>query len=249
MTTAGQTIMHPQRARKSPIKRRSLIALPTAKQKLEVTRSQTPQELSLEETISDLRKDSLIVDCGCFGWTLAELCSIHSHRLIGLDRKEPAGKPDWARFATMNDSVIDLNDDCADLTVASHIIEHIQEPISFFCELARITKPGGLIWIEAPSELSALKISTDNPYDNSFESFWDDPTHVRPWTPAALYRLALSCYCRPLFCQRGISGGIPVSRLLAQKPTNCNGRPASTYVSLKDVAPGAEAAWNAIWNQ
>lgn len=53
----------------------------------------------------------------------------------------------------------------------------------------RITRRGGVIWIEAPSELAVQPVSSSDAEDHSFESFWDDPTHIRPWTPGALYRL------------------------------------------------------------
>ena len=197
--------------------------------------------------IADLPAESAVLDIGCFGWRLAQACADHGHRLIGLDRTEPPGRPAGAGFAVMNDAQIDLADDSGQLTVAAHVLEHMDQPIPFFAELARVTAPGGLIWIEAPSELSAIPRASDDPADHAFVSFWDDPTHVRPWTPAAFYRLALSCQCVPLGCGRTETGGIPVSRMLARKPFNVQGRPQTTYVSLLGVEPGLEAAWRATW--
>ena len=198
-------------------------------------------------TIADLPARSAVLDIGCFGWRLAQDCAKNGHRLIGLDRTEPPGRPAEAQFALMDGVQIALADDLGHLTVAAHVLEHIDQPVLFFAELARVTAPGGLIWIEAPSELSAIPRASDTPADHAFVSFWDDPTHVRPWTPAALYRLALSCQCLPLACGRSQTGGIPVSRMLARKPLEVHGRPSTTYVSLADVAPGLEAAWRATW--
>jgi len=197
--------------------------------------------------IADLPQDSLVLDIGCFGWRLAQACASHGHRLIGLDRAEPPDRPAAAGFALMNGVQLDLPDDLGHLTVAAHVLEHLDQPILFFAELARVTAPGGLIWIEAPSELSAMPRASDDPADHAFVSFWDDPTHVRPWTPAAFYRLALSCQCLPLACGRAQTGGIPVSRMLARKPLDVHGRPPTTYVSLLGVEPGLEAAWRAVW--
>ena len=199
------------------------------------------------QTIRDLPPQSTVLDIGCFGWRLAQACADHGHRMTGLDRKEPPGRPVGAGFAVMNGAQIDVADDCGHLTVAAHVLEHIDQPVAFFAELARVTAPGGWIWIEAPSELSAMPRASDDAADQAFVSFWDDPTHVRPWTPAALYRLALSCQCMPLFCGRAETGGIPVSRMLARKPFEVRGRPPVTYVSLAGVEPGLAAAWRAVW--
>ena len=207
-------------------------------------------DLPLLDTLTLLRRlppASRIADCGCFGWTLGPVCEELGHSLIGIDREEPPRRPRAARFVPMSGSTLHLPDDQVDLVVATHILEHLVDPTGFFGELARIVKPGGLVWIESPSELSALRPTTSDPTEHAFESFWDDPTHVRPWPPGALYRLALSRQCRPLQCGRGVTGGIPVSRLLARKPLDVQGVPPARFVSLKDVPPGLERAWRAVW--
>jgi SAM-dependent methyltransferase len=201
----------------------------------------------VERIIERLRPGSRVTDVGCYGWTLSAACLKGGYLYTGLDRVEPPGKPLTAAFATMAGHVLHVADDGAELTVASHVLEHLPDPIAFFGELARITAPGGLLWLEAPSELSAAGRSSDDPEDHAFLSFWDDPTHVRPWTPGALYRLALSWRCRPLQCGRATSGDIPVSRLLAQKPADQPGRPRNAFVSLNGVPPGVDAAWRHLW--
>ena len=142
---------------------------------------------------------------------------------------------------------IELDDDVADVVVASHILEHIQEPVAFMRELMRITRPGGVIWIEAPSELAAMTCASNDPEDHSFSSFWDDPTHVRPWSPGAMYRLALSCQCMPVAISRCDAGGIPSTRMIGRKPMDCHAAPSTRYVSLRNVSPGIENAWDHVW--
>jgi len=142
---------------------------------------------------------------------------------------------------------ISVPDGIGDLVVASHVLEHIQSPLSFFLELTRITRPEGMIWVESPSELSALKNGSDDPQDHSFESFWDDPTHIRPWTPGALYRLAIGCGVVPKAIGRVESDGIPSVRMLAQKPKFWLGRDKPRYVGLRCVAPGIKNAWAHVW--
>ena len=63
----------------------------------------------------------------------------------------------------MSGPQLHLDDDAGHLTVASHVLEHIDQPVAFFAELVRVTAPGGLIWIEAPSELSAMPRASDLP--------------------------------------------------------------------------------------
>lgn len=203
--------------------------------------------VTLDQVVEKLPRGSRVVDVGCFGWTLGRPCAAAGHCLIGVDRAEPPGRPEGAGFATMQGSQLTLPDDCAELVVASHVLEHLTDPVTLFGELARIAAPGAFIWVESPSELAALGRSTDDPTDHSFKSFWDDPTHVRPWPPAALYRLALSWKCTPVETGRARAGDIPVARLLAKKPTGAKGRTPYSFVSLRDVPPGLQAAWAAVW--
>lgn len=207
----------------------------------------SPLVAELSSVIEGLPEGSRITDIGCFGWSLAGACAKRGHILTGVDRSEPPGRPDGSRFATMQGSKLTLPDDCSDLTVASHVLEHLSDPVELFGELARVTEPEGLIWVESPSELSALARGTDDPSDHTFKSFWDDPTHVRPFSPGALYRLALSWKCTPVQVGRAQIGDLPVARLLARKGHGQRGRTRYSFVSLKDVPPGLEAAWRAVW--
>lgn len=188
-----------------------------------------------------------VVDCGCYGWRLVEHCRLVGAQLIGVDQAEPPEIPSGVKFARILGHAIDLGDDVADVVVASHILEHLQEPIAFMRELIRITKPGGLVWVEAPSELAEMAASSNDPEDHSFQSFWDDPTHVRPWSPGAMYRLALSCQCLPIAISRCDAGGIPSTRMVGRKPINCHAAPPTRYVSLRGVGPGVLDAWNHVW--
>ncbi|NTG78131.1 class I SAM-dependent methyltransferase [Agrobacterium rhizogenes] len=201
--------------------------------------------MSKIEELLGAKRHQTIADIGCFGWNLAKLCQEHEHSYIGIDRVEPPGRPSQASFRTMDGHKIHIEDDSADLTIASHVIEHLLDPVAFAVELARITRPGGLIYIEAPSELSAFEKSDDDVEAHGFDSFWDDPTHIRPFPPGALYRLAISVGVVPAALRRDIAGTIPVVCLVARVPFS--GSLGSRYVSFKDVAPGLESAYQAIW--
>jgi SAM-dependent methyltransferase len=195
--------------------------------------------------IDRLPRGRTVVDVDCFGWLLGAACVRRQCAYIGVDRREPPGRPAHADFATMDGHRLDLADDVADLAVASHVIEHLREPVEFVGELARITRPGGRIFIEAPSELSAMPPSSDDAQDHSFDSFWDDPTHVRPYTLGALYRLAVSAGLRPERITRGINGTIPVVSMVAK--VLFAGAVDVRYCSFKEVPSGWVNAMRAVW--
>lgn len=69
-------------------------------------------------------------------------------------------------------------EDCSiDIAVCLALIEHLQDPGHFLAETFRVLKPGGLLWLSTPDiEACGAK-------------FWNDPTHVHPYTRASLRTL------------------------------------------------------------
>lgn len=64
-----------------------------------------------------------------------------------------------------------------DIAVCLALIEHLQDPGHFLAETLRVLKPGGLLWLSTPDiEACGTK-------------FWNDPTHVHPYTRASLRML------------------------------------------------------------
>ncbi|MBX6367979.1 MAG: class I SAM-dependent methyltransferase [Rhodospirillales bacterium] len=153
----------------------------------------------LESLVRALPSDARVLDVGCLGWTVAALRPELRH--AGCDIEEPDKIPEGAEFRVVDlrEGPLPFEDDRFDLVVASHVIEHLPNPIPAFGEMLRVCRPGGLVYVEAPSDRSAL-YSWGGRQDRAFIfSFYDDPTHVgRPWTPQALYRLALYHGCEPV---------------------------------------------------
>jgi SAM-dependent methyltransferase len=201
------------------------------------------------DLVRGLRPGATVADVGCHGWLLDEASRASGVRYLGVDRVEPPARPAQARFVRASDDGIDLPDDHCELVVASHVLEHVTDPIEFMAELVRIVKPGGLLRMESPSELGCQTVASGDVEDQRFLSFWDDPTHVRPWTPGAFYRLAISCQAVPLAIQRGQAGDVPVSTMLAIKPPHVRGKPATRYVTLKNVSYGLRAAYETVWGR
>lgn len=144
-----------------------------------------------------------LLDVGCLHFRVAKLCTDLGRsdlQQFGTDYMDltTEAPPNCAfRRADLSRERIPFPDDSFDLVVASHIIEHLPNPIEFARELVRVTKPGGLIYVEAPSERALWLPSMPFQHNRFFSlNFFDDPTHqLRPWPPQALHRLfrCLSC--------------------------------------------------------
>ncbi len=152
----------------------------------------------IEKLYARIKNDGHVLDVGCFGFAQVELAKrlgLLSLHHSGVDYCEVKGKlpPDFIfRKADLSKEPIPFEDDQFDLVVASHIIEHVKDPINLFGECARVCKPGGYLYFEAPSERSLLLPSMPFEREKFFSlSFFDDPTHLsRPWPPQSFFRLA-----------------------------------------------------------
>ena len=147
--------------------------------------------------------DGSVLDVGCLGFKQmqgAHSLGLHGLRHHGVDFSEPEdGVPDGFDFrqCDLDQDGIPFDDDSFDLVIASHVIEHLHDPVGFFGECMRVCRPGGMLYLEAPSDRSALVPSF--PFlmkRHLIMSFYDDPTHVsRPWTPQALHRMTAYYDC------------------------------------------------------
>jgi SAM-dependent methyltransferase len=161
-------------------------------------------KLPLRRVMRNSSKGANVLDVGCIGFkTLrhAEAVERPDLKHYGVDYGVPENLPDGYTFkrCDLDLEEIPFSADTFDLTIASHVIEHLRDPIRFFIDLVRVTKPGGTVYIEAPSERSLKLNGMPFGYDDfRTVSFYDDPTHLgRPWTPQALYRLGCCCSCVP----------------------------------------------------
>jgi ubiquinone/menaquinone biosynthesis C-methylase UbiE len=122
------------------------------------------------------KPSDMILEVGCGqGDFLAECLSAHK-KAVGLDSSRQ-----WVKFCfdrglsvLQGDSVaLPFKDNSFDILFCHSVIEHVPHEQTMK-ELHRVTKPEGLLILSAPTPA---------------DSFWDDPTHVRPFTPKSLKTL------------------------------------------------------------
>ena len=67
-----------------------------------------------------------------------------------------------------------IKNNSVDLIVSLAVIEHLWDPTCFISEVFRCLKPGGLVYLSTPN------------FKLDWKNFYNDPTHVRPYTPESL---------------------------------------------------------------
>lgn len=73
---------------------------------------------------------------------------------------------------------VDMADNSADVILSYSVIEHLSNPTNFFNEAKRLLKIDGYMIIETPN------------WEYCQKTFYDDYTHVKPYTPASLKAIA-----------------------------------------------------------
>jgi SAM-dependent methyltransferase len=155
---------------------------------------------NLARFLRRLPAGAAVMDYGCFDAAVADYCK-ERHPDMAIDscdiRTPEVAMESFRAFILLDrsDGTLPIDSAQYDGVIVSHVLEHVPNPIEAVSEILRILKPGGHVYIETPSEKSLQTSSNSDYKKHGFFSFWDDPTHIRPWTPAALYRLAVGFGC------------------------------------------------------
>jgi 2-polyprenyl-3-methyl-5-hydroxy-6-metoxy-1,4-benzoquinol methylase len=104
-------------------------------------------------------------------------------------------------------------DGAADIVAAIEVIEHLENPRAFARELTRVTRPGGLIVVTTPNQLSFLSKLT-LVLKNHFNAFGPKsyPAHLSALLEIDLLRIAQECGLSSASIRYTNSGRIPGTR-------------------------------------
>jgi SAM-dependent methyltransferase len=184
------------------------------------------------------------VDVGCGRGALAIQARAQGRfdRYVGCDLVAYPDFPGdgWARFvqADLNLAPYPLPEGEADATVSIETIEHLENPRAFVRELVRVTRPGGVIVITTPNQLSLLSKLTLLA-KNQFNAFQEAPglypAHVTALLEVDLRRIALESGLEEIEIRYSGSGRIPFTG--ARWPPALRGRAFSDNVALRARRP------------
>ena len=151
---------------------------------------------AVEEVLARRGAGGTLADIGCGKGLLWERLRPRFTRCIRVDAMRFEGLPPDVDFhaADLDKDPLPLTNGVVDVAAAVETIEHLENPRAFVRELTRVTRPGGLVVITTPNQLSALSLLTLIT-KQQFVAFQDNsyPAHRTALLEADLRRIASEC--------------------------------------------------------
>jgi 2-polyprenyl-3-methyl-5-hydroxy-6-metoxy-1,4-benzoquinol methylase len=137
-----------------------------------------------------------LLDVGCGQGGLRDRVASLCDDYVGADAIRHAGFPSNAKFvqANLDAGSVSLPDGSCDVVACIETIEHVENPRSLMRELTRLTRPGGLLVVTTPNQLSLLS-KVGLLLKNEFIHFQDRPG-LYPAHISALLEIDLVRMCR-----------------------------------------------------
>ena len=98
---------------------------------------------------------------------------------------------DYPEFDLEKDTLPQSNDS-VDFVTLNAVIEHLSDPSNVLKESMRMLKKGGLIFIRTPN------------WKMDFKNFYNDPTHVKPYSPETLENVLTLFGFKVVFLEPGL---------------------------------------------
>ena len=143
--------------------------------------------------IDSLHKGATVLDLGCGDGRIQK--SIKRYRpdlkFISVDKYDFSKEVSFEVFFKINisDEALPIADDSIDAVFCAHVLDHIMFYDLVLSEIKRVLKSNGSIYIEVPSTKSLYVPSFGMLKGPGTINFYDDPTHIRPFTQHSLCRI------------------------------------------------------------
>ena len=98
---------------------------------------------------------------------------------------------DYPEFNIEKDTLLQDNES-VDFVTMNAVIEHIKDPSSILKEIKRVLKNEGLLFIRTPN------------WQLDFKNFYNDPTHVKPYSPDTIKNTLKLAGFEVLFLEPGL---------------------------------------------
>ena len=176
-----------------------------------------------------------LLDVGCGKGALRPYVADLCREYVGVDALPYPEFPGNCAFhaADLDAARWPVPDEVADVTVSAETVEHLENPRAFFRELARITRPGGLVVVTTPNQLSWLSLLTLLA-KGQFNAFQEKPglypAHRTALLEIDLFRIALEAGLCEVAIRYSGQGRVP--SMARHWPRLLNGRRFSDNIAL-----------------
>jgi ubiquinone/menaquinone biosynthesis C-methylase UbiE len=151
-----------------------------------------------------------LVDVGAGRGSFVTAANQHGRQALALDMQQEAAHL-WPRLqvpGVLGDGLhMPFTENSFDVVRMKEVIEHVPDPLAFVREARRVLRSGGVLIAHVPTPYSQFY-----PVGN----FWDDYTHVRPFSKLALQRLIADAGMEMLQVDAYTSGRNSVERAVGK---------------------------------
>lgn len=192
--------------------------------------------------LRDQHAGGTLVDIGAGTGSLWSFTRDQFRSYIGVDVVRYDGFPADGQFCKvdLDSGRVDLPDESADVVACVETIEHVENPRALVRELVRLVRPGGLVVVTTPNQLSLLS-KLGLLLKNQFPAFQEAPglypTHLSALLEIDLVRIARECGLLDISILYSNSGRIPGTG--RHWPFGLGGRAFSDNILLRARRPSS----------